>query len=831
MAKRSTKTAEKEAAHVDPQPQATPPTPEPAQPPHDNGSSGAAKVLRTLAVVLGVVGAIVVILGVAWLFYSRRSFPQTTGTVSLDGLSQPVEVYRDANGIAHIYAHTTEDLFFAQGYVHAQERFWEMEFQRRVGSGRLSEIIGDATLDTDIYLRTMGFRHLAEQEYDDLSPDNKKVLDSYAAGVNAYILNRAPEDLGLEFALFKLQGVDIPIEPWSGVDSLVWVHMMIYDQSDKMRVETRNMDILRAVGSDMQMQMRPPYRDGRPVIVPDDENLATPGTHRPSANAAYDADTLALLTSLSPAFASALPDAAPGYYTGIRAGSNSWVISGDHTDTGKPLMANDPHMGIQIPSIWYQVDMHCVEKSAECPYELQGFSLVGIPGILLGHNDQISWALTNASFDAQDMFIERINPENINQYEVNGDWQDMTIRYETIKIEGQADPYILPVRSTRHGPLVSDRLRTEQNAYLVALERDVILGMSLQWTGLRPIRSMEAIMEVNRAQNFDEFRAALQKFDAGTQNFLYADVNGNIGYQLPGLIPIRARGDGSLPVPGWADDYEWTGYIPYDELPYSYNPDKGFIVTANQPQVTDSYPYLLATDIDYGYRSARLVDMVNDVLDGGGKFTIDDIKLMQRDNKSLPALEMIPSLNGLTFEDPAVTAARDRLLDWDGQMNPDSPEAALYNYFWVELMKAAFDDQLPPEIPASGSGRNSETIYHMLQDDNDPWWDDSRTPGGRETRDEILARAFAAGYEAGKADQGDDWTKWTWGKMHTMTMVQNPLGQSGIGLIEDIFNRGPFPVSGSEAVVNKISWSTVDGFEASSAPALRAIYDLSNFAN
>ncbi len=790
------------------------------------------KILRRIGIVAGVIVALALILAGAWLWYERRSLPQTTGTVTVKGLQKPVEIYRDANGVAHIYAQTTEDLFFAQGYVHAQERFWQMEFQRRVGSGRLSEIIGKATLDTDIYLRTMGFRHLAEEDYKQLDPDNKKVLDSYAAGVNAYILNRQPEDLALEFAIFKLRGVSFAIEPWTGVDSLVWARMLVYDQSDKMRVEIRNADVLRAVGAKMEAEMDPPYRKGRPVIVPDEDEQATVQKAAVTSGSGMDTAYLNALDQVDLTLAGGFDAAAlPHFTTGNEAASNSWVVSGKYTATGKPLLANDPHMSIQIPSLWYEVDLRCEKKSDECPYELQGFSLPGIPGILIGHNDRIAWGLTNAYFDAQDMYIEHINPDNPNQYEVNGKWVDMDIRREEIKVQGQDKPTVLLVRSTRHGPLVSDKLRPERGGYTDGDGGPVLLGLSLKWTALNPLRSAEAIIELSRSQNYDDFRKALQKFGVGTINFLYADVDGNIGYQLPGLIPIRAKGDGSLPVPGWTDDYEWTGYIPYDQLPRSFNPEKGYIAAPNNPQVTSSYPYMLGTEHDYGYRAQRITDMIQEMIKSGNKLTVEDMKKIQRDTKSLSALEVIPYLKDLTFDDAQVRAARDRLLNWDATMAPESPEAALYNYFWVELMNDTFNDQLPQNVWADGSGRNSETIYWLLQDNDNPWWDDVATAGVKETRDDILARAFIDGYKKGKNEQGGDFTRWQWGKMHTISFVESPLGQSGIGLIESIFNRGPFPVSGSEQVVNKIAWSTTSGFDASSAPALRQIVDLGNLGN
>jgi penicillin amidase len=789
--------------------------------------------LRIVGIVIAIIAVVALILVGGYQALIRRSFPQSSGTVALNGLNAPVTIYRDANGIPHVYADNPEDLYFAQGYLHAQERFWQMEFQRHIGGGRLSEILGGRTLGTDIYLRTLGFQQLAEQEYAMFDDTTKASLDSYTAGVNAYISNRSPHDLALEFSVLMIDA-QWTVEPWKPTDSLLWVHMMIYDQGDIMETEYRNLDALQTVGLELGAQLVPPYPDRHPVIVSDGSQGTGSLGADPATTYDFTPEEIAVLRSINLNLVGGMR---PGQLSAflnnnIQMGSNSWVVGGDHTTTGKPIMANDPHMSIQIPSLWYQIGLHCNTKSESCLQNMEGASLPGVPGILLGHNDRISWALTNAYFDAEDAYIERINPDNPNQYEVNGKWVDMEIRREEIKIEGQDEPYILLVRSTRHGPIATDNMMPERAGFNFDEEgQQQLYAVAFSWTALSPIRTLEAVGKINIAQNWNDFRSALEEFDAGKQNLLYADVDGNIGYQLPGKIPIRAKGDGSLPVPGWTDEYEWTGFIPYDDLPRTFNPDQGFIVTANNPQVLDTYKYLLSTEKDYGYRASRITAMIQAFIESGKLISMDEMQTIQRDNQSLSALEVIPYLENIKFDDQKYTTARDSLLDWDAQMITTSPEAALYSYFWKNLMVDLFWDQLPEGARPGGNDRASEILYHLLQDEDNPYWDDVFTPD-QETRDDILRRSFQGGYDQGVEELGADLSRWQWGESHTIRLVERPLGESGIDLIESIFNRGPFPVSGAEAVVNKIAWNTNnDDFHATSAPAVRAIYDLNDFSN
>ncbi len=779
-------------------------------------------------IVLGVVAFLVLGVGGYWLWLTRQPLPKTKGTLKVEGLNAPVEVVRDAYGVAHIYAQNPADLFFAQGFVHAQERFWQMEMNRRTGAGRMSEVLGEPALAADRYLRHLGFAQSAEKAYAMMDPEIQAVFEAYAAGVNAYISSRSPGRLGLEFSLLRLQGVRWEIEPWEPVDSLLWAYMMVYDQSGSPASALTNVARLLAVGENQYADLNPAYRSDRPVIVQsEDFKLTLPSADVPAVPA-LDAGAATYLLDVFQQ-ASGGSDALAyleemGYQ--LNAGSNSFVVSGDLTETGKPILANDPHMGVQMPSLWYEVGMHCVEKTPDCPYRFRGYSLPGVPGVLIGHNDRIAWGLTNASFDVEDLFIERINPANPDQYEVNGEWVDMDIRYEEIQVRGRTEPVVLKIRYTRNGVIASDAMIT-QNTFAYTENGLDLFALSYAWTGLEPVRSAEAVQRVILSQNWEEFVASLAYFDAGKQNWIYADVDGNIGYVLPGRIPVRAGGDGTLPVPGWTDDYIWTGYIPYEHLPKVLNPKQGFIVTANNPQVRESeYPYLLSKGYDMGQRAARITDLIISDPDG---ISMADMQDFQTDNTNLNALEIIPYLKDLSFEDEALAAARDRLLVWDGDMTLESAEAALFNLFWAELIPAIFSDELPRNLPGAASD-TSDVVYHLLRDPGNAWWDQIATPQRVEDRNEILTTAFEKAFEKGVKELGENLDKWQWGDLHTITFRHATLGSSGIGLIENIFNRGPFPTNGSESVPQKTCWRSSAPFTVSCIPAMRQVIDLGNLS-
>lgn len=787
------------------------------------------KGLRVFAVVALIVGVIVLVLAGVWTWFNRQAFPKTSGTVEVAGLSRPVEIIRDEYGVAHIYALTPEDLYFAQGYVHAQERFWQMEFQRRIGAGRMSEIFGETTLGTDRFLRQFGFYDLAEQAYELMDEEVQAAADAYAAGVNAYIGDRSPGKLGLEFALLGVQGVKVEIEPWSPPDSLVWAEMLIFNQANVPPTELDLVDLIAQVGEEMAGVLALPYPDDRPTIIPPGELLAGEPAAR-SLAVALGPEAISYLKAAGRAAQeqNVVPEILDEMGLFRTAASNSFAVSGEKTTTGKPILAEDPHMGIDIPALWYEIGLHCVEKSEECLQNMRGFSLPGVPGILIGHNDRIAWGLTNAFFDAEDTFVERINPLNPNQYEVNGEWVDMEIRREEIVVRGRDEPDVLLVRKTRNGLVLTDEI-IDQTFFALEEDGTNFYALSMAWTALDPILSMQAVFKANIAQNWDEFIEALRDFDAGKQNWLYADVDGNIGYNMPGKVPIRAGGDGTLPVPGWNDDYQWTGFIPYEEAPRMFNPDQGFIVAANNPQLReDEYPYLIARFHDRGMRARRITELITADRDG---ISLEDAMAFQTDNQSLPALKIIPFLVGVDLDNPSLEAARDRLLAWDCQMLMNSPEAALFNIFYKHLVIETFHDQVDAR-QANGNPYTADGLISLLEQPDDPWWDDIRTDNVAEFRDAIYRRAFEKAWEEGVGLFGEDLDTWRWGDLHTKEFRNATLGNSGIGLIEGIFNRGPVAVGGSGEVPNKTDWNVNNPYHVTGViPALRQVVDLGDLGN
>src|SRR5829696_1055835 len=788
-----------------------------------------------------VVLALVLVAGGAYYFRSYlpntvapKSFPKVDGEIPLAGLNAPVDVYRDDMGIPHIYATTQHDLFFAQGYVHAQDRFWQMDAWRHIGSGTLSEMFGKGQVETDMFLRTLGWRLTAEREYAGLDADSKAIIDSYTEGVNAYLKDHDRTALSLEYAILGLLSPAYKIEPWTPVNSLTWGKAMAWDLRGNMDEEIERAVLLKTFTPEQLAELYPAYPDDHPVIV----NQLGTGTSAsaPTPATAFDVPAEAL-TALQ--HNTSLLDLAMGRTgAGDGIGSNSWAVSGARTATGMPLLANDPHLGIQMPSIWYQAHLECQPVTDECPYNVAGFTFAGVPGVIIGHNDRIAWGFTNVGPDVMDLYIERVNPENPEQYEVNGEWVDFETRTETVQIVG-GESIEVTVRSTRHGPVISESYgplkneNTDNDPEFVPFkdragsdlpEQYVI---ALQWTALAPSTPFKAIWGFDRAQNWEDFREAASNFHVPAQNLLYADVDGNIGYQMPGDIPLRANGDGTVPVPGWTDEYEWTGFISFEDLPYTFNPPEGYIVTANNRCQPWDYSYLITRDWDYGFRAQRIVDMIESA---SGKIDIVYFQSMQGDSFDANGPTYVPILLQLAELSDRETQAQILLKDWDYQNRADSASAAVFNAFWRHLLQNTFDDDLPEEryFPDGGS-RWNEIMRHL--DDSSAWWDDSSTAEVRETRDDIIRKSFEEGIAELEDIFGNNSAKWKWGEMHTSTFRNGTLGESGVPPIEALFNRGPFPTSGGDSIVNATGWSVKDGYETNWLPSMRMIVDLGDLNN
>ena len=819
------------------------------------------KFWKVVSRILIVIVVVALIAGAGGAFYfksylpntvAEKSFPQIDGEVKLAGLDGPVDIYRDQMGIPHIYATTTHDLFMAQGFVHAQDRFWQMDMWRHIGSARLSEVFGEGQVKTDAFLRTLGWRQVAEQEYEMLSPGSKSLLDAYAQGVNAYIEGRDPVELSLEYSILGLPILtpDYKIEPWTGVNTLTWGKAMAWDLGGTLNDEIERAILLKTLTPEQLAELYPPYPEDYPVIVPVISDQSSVISNQLPALSAVEGSVISEQSSVnSELMALDFQPIAENMTLleellgprGPDIGSNSWVVSGKLTTSGKPLFANDMHLGIRIPSIWYQNALHCQPKSEACPFDMTGFTFPGVPGVVAGHNDRIAWGYTNLGPDVQDLFIEKVNPDNPDQYEADGKWVDFETRKEIINVGG-GDPVEMTVRITRHGPVISnnygslkDNVDPDDPEAIpfkdksgVELPEHYVIALS--WTALTPNSPFEAIWGFNKAQNWEEFRAAARNWSVPAQNLLYADVDGNIGYQAPGNIPIRKNGDGSLPVPGWSGEYDWSGYIPFDELPYAFNPESGFIATANNQVNPRDYPYLLSTEWDYGQRAARIVDMIENA---PGKIDIAYFQAMHGDSKSLNAEALVPVLLSVNL-DPGLAAVRDEFLgSWDFQETADSSSAVLFEAFWWNLLLDTFADDLPADSMPGGGSRWYVVMRNLVQQPDSAWWDDKATTDKVETRDDIFAKAFAGAIDCQLCVDkfGKDISQWKWGELHTATFRNETLGHSGIGLIENLFNRGPFVTGGGKSMVNATGWTVGVSFEVNWLPSEREIVDLSNLNN
>ncbi|MFD5009444.1 penicillin acylase family protein [Streptomyces chartreusis] len=839
-------------------------------------------LVLVLAVVAGVAG------GAYWSISTvRASFPQTKGSITLKGLSGPVDVKRDDYGIPQIYASSDEDLFMAQGFVQAQDRFWEMDVRRHMTSGRLSEMFGKSQVDNDEFLRTLGWDRIAKQEYDKtLSASTKKYLQAYAAGVNAYLDGKDNKDISLEYAALGFTN-DYKPGKWTPVDSVAWLKAMAWDLRGNMQDEIDRALMTSRLGPKEIADLYPqyPYSRNKTIVQAGqyDEVTKTYGSTGSAAGTGSSAGgTSGTGTSSGTAGLQGqlaglqevlddLPTAVGVNGNGI--GSNSWVVGGKYTITGKPLLANDPHLSASLPSVWYQMGLHCRAVSSKCQYDVSGYTFAGMPGVVIGHNQNISWGMTNSGVDVTDLYLEKLSGDG---YLYDGKTVPFTTRQETIKVAG-GSPKKIVVRETNNGPLLSDRsdelVKVGRKATVdtAAPDRGDGYGIALRWTALDPGTTMDAVFAMDRAKDWTDFRAAAALFDVPSQNLIYADTENHIGYTLPGKIPTRPQGyDGSVPAPGWDAKSRWTGYIDDDELPYEYDPARGYIVTANQAVVDKAkYPYTLTTDWGYGARSQRINDLIQSKIDDGGKISTDDMRQMQLDNSSEIAKLLVPKLLKIDISDKdvrdaaAIREAQELLEGWDYTQDADSAAAAYFNSVWRNILKLAFGNKLPKELrvegqclwvdpvnttgPADetdkvrecgerepdqaqpdGGDRWFEVVRSLMSDEDSDWWKtpSSGTRPSADNRDELFRRAMIDARWELTAKLGKDIDTWNWGRLHRLFLKNQTLGTEGPGFLQYALNRGPWKLSGGEATVNASGWNAAGGYGVVWVPSMRMVVNL-----
>ena len=737
------------------------------------------KIVLRVFLVLSILLSVAAAAGYAWL---RQSLPQLGGSLTLTGLKAPLEIVRDRHGVPHIYAASVEDAQFGLGFVHAQDRLWQMEMNRRVGSGRLSEALGPATLDTDKFLRTLGVRRVSEATLKALSAKARGEIDAYAAGVNAFLAQRSgplpPE--------FLLTGVSP--EPWESADSVAWTKMMAWDLGANWRSELLRMRLAKKLSTAQIGEFLPPYPGEAPLAIADYGALYRQ----------LDASKLASL-------------AIPGMSES--GASNNWVMAGKRTASGKPLLANDPHLGLAAPAVWYFAHLSAPG------YEVMGATLPGVPGVVLGRNARVAWGFTNTGPDVQDLYVERLDAAG--QVLAPLGWQKLATRSEVIKVKGQAD-VALTVRESRHGPLISDVFKQAAEA----LPQGYALAFA--WTALREDElTMQSLGGFASAGNWKEFLAAARDSHSPQQSMVYADIDGNIGFVAPGRVPVRKRENdlkGQAPAPGWDAKYDWDGFIAFEDLPQSYNPASGELMTANHKIVADDYPHYLTNEWVLPYRAQRIAQL----LAATPKHTPQSFARIQADTVSLQVREILPLLLKSRTSGPEAEQILQELGKWNADMAVEGAEPLIVSAWLRELGRLIYADELGELF--DGAWEHRATFMHDVLADKagqGRWCDDVATPA-KESCADLLPRALDLALTDLKRRYGSERKQWRWGDAHFALSEHRPFGrQAQLAKLFDV--RVPSPGDTYTVDVGRNSLNNESApFASRHSASLRAVYDLAD---
>lgn len=728
---------------------------------------------------------------------AHSALPQLDGEITVQGLSAPVRVIRDGHGVPTIDATTLDDLFFAQGYVTGQDRLWQMDVMRRFAAGEMSEILGPALLEHDREQRILGLRAAAQKAAAALSPQERSHFEAYARGVNAF-LNSRIDRLPIEFRLMGYKP-----SPWKPEDSLLMGARMVQDLNHgTYKSALIREKILARLGPELTADLfvntswrdRPPSAQGRQI-----QEQGHPGA---SGNTDDDDDEMdsgadSNIARFDPPLA-VRPTLVPG--------SNNWVVSGEHTVTGKPMLSNDMHLGHQMPNLWYEAHLHCGD------YDVIGVTLPGVPYVIVGHNRRVAWGFTNVGPTVEDLYIENFNDQG--SYQTTKGWLPAEHRNETIHVKGRSDVTV-DVVLTRHGPIITDLIPGETRK------------IALRWTLYDSLHN--PFFEINSAQNWEEFQKAFAELPAPGQNVVYADVDGHIGYHATGHIPIRAAGDGSLPVSGADDQHEWTGYIPFDKLPSVFDPPGGVLATANSRISPDKYPYSISSEWDPPWRTDRIYQ----VLESGRKFSAADMLSLQTDVYSafdrLCAERLVYALDHVKTLSTRAQQARDLMRDWDGRLTSDSPAATIENRSQYELRRLLLEPKLGSAANSSSEKNGSEEpktfnwrsyrwfsssiwLENVLEKQPKRW-----LPEKYESYESLLAAAVEAAVSNPEAPK--DLTTWRWGQFSPIDIEHPVLGR--LPLIARWTGPGLHDQSGGGLTVKQVGRTF--------GPSERYTADLSDF--
>lgn len=713
-----------------------------------------------LASALGVSTAAVG-LKAAWRSLLQRSLPQQNGRLKVEGLQHPVEIIRDRWAVPHIYAQNEHDLYFAQGFVHAQDRLFQMDTHRRVGLGRTSEIAGPAGLNMDRFARNFGWPRAAQAQIDGVSPMVEASMEAYCAGVNCFIHQ---EKMPIEFGLLGYKP-----ELWRFLDTAAWSTVLAWGLSVNWESELLRAYLLGEIGIEKTAELTQISLQDYETVIPD----SSVGQR--------------LAASMMDAYQEALGSMPLGSVpAGKGVGSNNWVAAGKHTESGRPILANDPHLPPIFPALWYENHL--------CTGDLNvsGFTMPGIPGVIIGHNNKLAWGFTNAFPDVQDIYIERFHPQDRHLYEYDGVWEEAEIVREEIKIRGRK-PVEEFVRYTRHGPVISDFLAEDCG------------DLSLKWAYFQKSDHLRAVLEINHASNWSQFKKALRHWGFPSQNVVYADVQGHIGYMMPGLVPVRKKGSGVVPVPGWEKTYEWQGWIPFEELPMAFDPPTGLIVSANNRVQGDSYAHFLTSEWLPDFRVKRILELLQQQI----PLSLADNIGIQLDVKSLQAQQFLGLALCLMNEKEAPNNECLKvfkiLRSWDFEMRADSMAPSIFFCWHTLFTSAVYEQALGSDLANALLKKRDKDGFPL-----DPYlevapalimdWLAGSAPDWVGNIHELLWPTLGKTIHLLRQHYGDDENNWLWGGMHTIHL-QHPLTR--IPVLGRSWNVGSWPTDGDGYTVNQ----------------------------
>lgn len=772
------------------------------------------KLVKVLKIVL--VFVLVLAIGTAGFltWFVRRPWPKTAGSIEVNGTMGEITVIRDEYGIPNIYAENDYDLFYAQGYVTAQDRLFQMEMHRRIGGGTLSEIAGAAGLVTDKQSRYYGFRHIAEKSLAMVDDETMELIQAYCDGVNEYIDTHSNK-LPLEFSILGFKP-----EHWEPLDVLSFCNYMAQINAYNINYELYFTQAVAKMGMEMAVDELPPWDDDNPEIITEEleeyswkqtVTKETPVRDIPallkqnyeSGNNDWLKD--ANITGLTEA------DGVAAYFQQFKWASGTWAVSGEHTESGEPILACDAHMYLTIPSFWYEVGLHGGS------FDVSGYSLPGAPFVLLGRNADISWGFVNLNPDVMDLYVETLDDmENPQQYLHKGEWHDLETRTEVINVKG-SDPIVFEIKSTNHGPILNDWLAITPEEEKIVEEqkesRTVPILANSKWESEQPLalrwavqdgcNILGAVSKLNRAGNWEEFRDALSTWDSLGESFIYADKEGNIGYQAAAKVPIRKDGHlGICPVSGSSGEYEWDGFIPFEELPSLYNPPTGYVASINNKTTTDNYPYLLTYDWFHpGYRARSVVTQLDEMIESGKKITVEDMRTLQEDGYSYAADQIKDYISIVEPENDLERKVLEYIQSWDGCFDKDSVGATIYNTWYTYMQTntyyagAAGYEAWGFQFPL----KHIESMVDIIKEPDNKWFDDVQTTDVVESRDDQIKKSFKQAVEHLKKEYGSNPEKWTIENLQTATL-QHPLF-AGIPFVGALFESKTVPFAGSPTSV------------------------------